>query len=212
MSAIKILGLVIKQNVNGLYSLTDLFKASGSKPKDRPTYWLKRQDTKDLVSELESEKSGVGFLTSLANQMVIDVIHGDGGGTFVCKELVYDYAMWINKSFMIKVIRAFDHLANDRVLEAQTIANATVNDIIKKREPNDISTLAVVIGCTVYESRYYYEILVANGLLTKKVNKEGQAKFFVVGNPDWFEGYKRNTMLFNGKILAHIPLQSDWVK
>ena len=206
---IRILGVTIHKSSNGLYSLTDLFKASGAKAKDRPTYWLKRQDTKSLVSELEGENSDVRFLTAVKNQRVIEVINGDGGGTFVCNELVYDYAMWISKSFMIRVIRAFDHLANDRILEAQTIANTAINNIIKKREPNGIQTLAVIIGCTVFESRYYYEVLVGKGLLTKKVNKNGQAKYYPVGNQNWFEGYKRNTMLFNSAVLDVLPIQED---
>lgn len=206
---IRILGITIHKSANGLYSLTDLFKSSGAKAKDRPTYWLKRQDTKDLVSELEGENNDVGFLTAVNNQRVIEVINGDGGGTFVCKELVYDYAMWISKSFMINVIRAFDHLANDRVLEAQTIAQTTITHIIKKREPNDPQTLAVTIGCTVFESRFYYDVLVSKGLLTKKVNKNGQAKYYPVGKQPWFCGYKRITMLFNESVLNDLPSQHE---
>ena len=223
---IRILGVSINKSSNGLYSLTDLFKASGARSADRPKNWLVTNKAKEYVEFLANKSKGrklpfdnnqqltdndsKGRKPPLEQNQVLTVVHGgDNNGTFVCKQLVYAYAMWVSVEFHHAVITAFDHLANDRVLEAQTVANVAISQIIKKREPNGVQTLAVIIGCTVFESRYYYEVLVSKGLLTKKVNKNGQAKYYPVGNQSWFEGYKRTTMLFNESVLNDLPIQQE---
>lgn len=84
---------------NGLFSLNDLHKVSGGAKKHEPYQFMRNQETKELITEIESEKQ-------IAYETVIG--KGKNQGTFVCRELVYRYAMWISPKFSLMVIRAFD--------------------------------------------------------------------------------------------------------
>lgn len=88
----------IKQDEQGRYCLNDLHRAAGGEARHKPSEWLRNKQTVELVSELEI--AGIPAIES--KQQV---------GTFVAKELVYSYAMWISPSFNLKVIRAYDAMA-----------------------------------------------------------------------------------------------------
>ena len=92
---------------NGRYSLNDLHKASGGHRKHKPTNFLRLNTTKALIAEIER-------CSDMRNgTKAIDVVQGGkskGQGTWVCKELVYAYAMWISAEFALIVIRAFDDM------------------------------------------------------------------------------------------------------
>ncbi len=97
-----VVGISVQQDESGLFSLNDLHRASGAEVRHRPGIWLQNLNTKELVGEIS--KYG------------IPSIHTKQGiGTFVCKELVYAYAMWISPSFQLKVIRAYDEMVNQPV-------------------------------------------------------------------------------------------------
>ena len=87
-----------------LYSLNDLHRASGGEAKHQPANFLRLDTTQALIDEIANEINR----SSDVRSGVIHVINGNGGGTYVCKELVYAYAMWVSAAFNLRVIRAFD--------------------------------------------------------------------------------------------------------
>ena len=109
---------------DGLYSLNDLHKASGGEDRHKPTNFLRLESTAELVGVLTAELDGdAQKRASEQNQAfmsdkVLRVVKGGVGqqGTFVCKELVYAYAMWISPAFNLRVIRAFDVLASSHFI------------------------------------------------------------------------------------------------
>ena len=109
MNAMTIADVKVRTDADERYSLNDLHKAAGGENRHRPSIWLENQQTKSLVAELE--KAGIPAFESKQRQ-----------GTFVAKELVYAYAMWLSPAFHLTVIRAFDALVNGRLADAERIA------------------------------------------------------------------------------------------
>lgn len=99
---LEVVGVVIRQDDEGRFCLNDLHRASGGEPRHRPAYWIENLQTKQLVAEIE--KAGIPAIESK-----------QGLGTFVTRDLVYSYAMWVSASFQLKVIRAYDELVNQPV-------------------------------------------------------------------------------------------------
>ena len=89
---------------NGLYSLNDLHKVSGGAKKHEPYQFMRNQETKELIAEIESEKQIAYHTVKGGNTKTTKQ------GTFVCRELVYAYAMWISPKFHLMIIRAFDRM------------------------------------------------------------------------------------------------------
>ncbi|WP_060318013.1 phage antirepressor KilAC domain-containing protein [Burkholderia cepacia] len=107
MNALTITGTAIRTDAEGRYCLNDLHRAAGGESKHQPANWLRMQQTADLAAELEK---GVPHFRGIESKQ--------GLGTFVAKELVYAYAMWISPAFHLKVIRAYDEMVSQATVPA----------------------------------------------------------------------------------------------
>lgn len=94
-------GSSIRVDNEGRYCLNDLHRASGGSNAHRPSLWVENKQTKELIAEIL--KAGIPALTSVKG--------GRHNGTYVSKELVYAYAMWVSPRFHLTVIRAFDAMS-----------------------------------------------------------------------------------------------------
>ncbi|HET7833195.1 MAG TPA: KilA-N domain-containing protein [Gallionella sp.] len=102
--------ITIRQDFDGRYCLNDLHAASGGAKAHQPANFFRQDSIGELCMEM-----------ARSSEVRIDpfkVVKGGkttAQGTYVVRELVYAYAMWISPSFHLKVIRAYDRLATQGV-------------------------------------------------------------------------------------------------
>lgn len=101
MNALVLAGVAIHQDEEGRFSLNDFHRAAGGEVRHKPGNWLQGQQAQELVGVLTDD--GIPALRAVRG--------GRNQGTYVCKELVYAYAMWISPKFHLQVIRTFDAVA-----------------------------------------------------------------------------------------------------
>ncbi len=100
--SLTVAGVSIRDDGQGRFSLNDLHKAAGGADKDKPANFLRLGTTQALIAE-------IGACSDMSTPLVT-VNDGFNNGTYVVKELVYAYAMWISAKFNLLVIRSFDAL------------------------------------------------------------------------------------------------------
>jgi hypothetical protein len=110
---------VIRQDADGRYFLNDLHKASGNNQKDKPFEWLRNKGTQDLIAEIIKQE--IPASDKINNLEPVKTVNSftEEQGTYVIKELVYAYAMWISPVFHLHVIRAYDALITAKTPPAQ---------------------------------------------------------------------------------------------
>lgn len=101
---------VIKVDFNGVsvafqgteeVCLTDLWKAAGSPENKDPTQWIRSEQAKELIAELEAD---------MGNSHIVKTVRGGkagGGGTWACRDLAVSYAGYLSPKLQIFVNRVF---------------------------------------------------------------------------------------------------------
>lgn len=136
----------IRQDEDGRYCLNDLHKAGGDLRKDRPGFFIENEKTQELIAAIEDENYDAGNPASC--KKAVNIIRGRGKeqGTYVVKELVYSYAMWISAKFHLQVIRAYDAMVMQfRVKARQAISpeqQALLHEIVARRSQGERKILA----------------------------------------------------------------------
>lgn len=123
-NALTINGISVKQDADGRYCLNDLHKAAGGERRHDTREFLDRDATQELVDELSRKMTG----------NPVNKARGRNGGTYVVKQLVYAYAMWISPKFNLEVIEFFDRGATQGVAVHKNAAESVLDDPLSYME------------------------------------------------------------------------------
>lgn len=132
MNDLMISDTAIRTDESGRYCLNDLHRSAGGEKRHQPSDWLRTKQTQDLIVELS-----VPGIPGTPQSSPVEVFQGGvAQGTFVAKELVYAYAMWISPAFHLQVIRTFDKVAAQAtptptmLMTPAAIAASTIREVM----------------------------------------------------------------------------------
>jgi len=94
-------GVSVRRDQNARFCLNDLHRAAGGEERHKPSNFFRLENIKELCAEIDR-------CSDVSIASVESIRGGPNQGTYVCKELVLAYAMWISPAFNLKVIRTFD--------------------------------------------------------------------------------------------------------
>lgn len=120
MNSLIVADISIRQDIDGRYCLNDLHRAavalgSNDRSKEPGKFFASPQTTALVVELTDTQNLGVAPVNAIKGGLT--------QGTYVCKELVYAYAMWISPSFNLKVIRAYDAVVTRPPLDPMKVLN-----------------------------------------------------------------------------------------
>ncbi|MBK0004359.1 KilA-N domain-containing protein [Erwinia sp. S38] len=132
-------GVSVRQDKDGRYCLNDLHRTAGGEDRHSPNRWTRTESYTGLINELTPY---LAFAPAEVQR------GGLQPGTYVCKELVYAYAMWISPAFHLKVIRTFDAVVTGHTNHsAHDMTQAGITLIGFMRKELNLSNSSVLGAC-----------------------------------------------------------------
>lgn len=125
MTALSIVGVKVRQDSEGRFSLNDLHKAAMANGKatksQRPGAFLQSDSVKSFIGALDSDATIIASLNTVKG--------GKGQGTYGSELLAIRYAGWIDPEFEITVYKTFQAVAKGEIEKAKAIATRqTIKD------------------------------------------------------------------------------------
>lgn len=134
-------GVSVRRDQNARFCLNDLHRAAGGEERHKPGNFFRLENIKELCAEIDR-------CSDVSIASVESIRGGPNQGTYVCKELVLAYAMWISPSFNLKVIRTFDAVVTGHANHsAHDMTQAGITLIGFMRKELNLSNSSVLGAC-----------------------------------------------------------------
>jgi len=142
-----------------------------------------------------------------------------GGDTFVCRDLVYSYAMWISPEFKFLVVKTFDEIQSAKTAQELIDLKFKLDNQLQQdffsphQQPRDKNTLQVIMACTPFQAEQFHNELICDGLLEKIGSKTITQR--ILGTTPVNKmviGKKGDTLLWDSDALKQYfaDKQTDW--
>ncbi len=171
MSSIQIAGVSVRQDKEQRFSLNDIHNAAVANGVNRRS----KEPSKFLASAIRSELE-LELTTQDPGSLPVVTIEGRNGGTFVCKELVYAYAMWASPSFHLHVIRSFDRLQSEERAKQEAIRSRQAARLEAPQMTDAIKVQREACGKDIRAHHFSNEFDLINRIALGQTSKQYRAE------------------------------------
>lgn len=157
VKSVTVIGVEVPFDSEGRYNMNALHRAyeksvGKPQPQKAPSQWLRRQDAKDFISTVSSQRADLHSGIESVTYEVLKIVNGGNApGTFAHELIAVEYAGWLSPEFRIRVNQTFINFRSGKLQPAashsipQTYAEAlrTAADLAEQNSYLDISVKAL---------------------------------------------------------------------